>query len=115
MEKKFNKISGFYGEASAVAYLKGQKYKILAQNYTTKIGEIDIIAQYKKAIVFVEVKMRETLAFGRPSEAVNSHKQAKIRRTAEEYLVRHKLLGCEIRFDVIEVIGQEINHIQNAF
>lgn len=115
MEKKFNKVSGLYGETTAAAHLKKQKYKILEQNYTSKVGEIDIIAQHKKTIVFVEVKMRQTLAFGRPSEAVNLHKQAKIRRTAEEYLIRHKLLGCEIRFDVIEVLGQEINHIQNAF
>ena len=117
MEKRFNKIEGEKGEIAAGAYLKKQKYKILDQNYKTKVGEIDIIAQEKKTdiIVFVEVKCRQTVAFGRPGEAVNIHKQAKIRRTAEEYLIKHKLTEREIRFDVIELIDAELNHIKNAF
>ncbi|MBO5394580.1 MAG: YraN family protein [Clostridia bacterium] len=115
MEKRYNKVSGMYGESAACKYLEKHKYKILEKNYKTQIGEIDLIARQKKALVFVEVKRRTTLAFGRPSEAVNVQKQAKIRRVAEEYLIRNKLLGCEIRFDVIEIVDNEINHIQNAF
>ena len=94
---------------------KNHKYKILERNYSTKIGEIDIVAEKNNTIVFIEVKMRETCAFGRPSEAVNTFKQAKIRRVAEEYLIRNRLTDSQIRFDVLEVIGQDVNHIENAF
>ncbi|MBE7073712.1 MAG: YraN family protein [Clostridiales bacterium] len=115
MDKKFNKISGQIGENKAVEYLQNKKYKILAQNFTTHIGEVDIICVFKKTIVFVEVKARETLAFGRPSEAVNELKQSKIRRVAEEYLIRNHLEDVPIRFDVIEIVGNYINHIENCF
>lgn len=115
MEKRLNKVSGQAGELQSLEYLKDKKYKILAQNYKTHIGEIDIICQLKNIIVFVEVKKRETLLFGRPSEAVNRHKQAKIRRVAEEYLIRNHLTENPSRFDVIEIIGENINHIENCF
>ena len=115
MDKKFNKINGQIGETFAEKYLKKQKYKILQKNFSTKLGEVDIICQQKKTIIFVEVKSRETLAFGRPSEAVNEQKQRKIRRVAEEYLIRNHLVDASIRFDVIEIIGENINHIENAF
>ncbi|MBQ8443805.1 MAG: YraN family protein [Clostridia bacterium] len=115
MDKKFNKINGSIGENQAIQYLKKKKYQILAQNYKTRIGEIDIICKNKECIVFVEVKMRESCQFGRPCEAVNMHKQHKIRRVAEEYLIRSHIADTPIRFDVIEVLGDEINHIENCF
>ncbi len=116
MIKKFNKAIGTIGESRACQYLKNRKYKILMQNYKNKIGEIDIIARQKKTIVFIEVKTRQTLAFGRPSEAVNLIKQQKIRNTAMCYLIQNCLNESPVRFDVIEVIGEnEINHIENAF
>ena len=115
MKKQFNHVSGIFGENTATLYLRNHKYKILERNYSTKIGEIDIVAEKNNIIVFIEVKMRETCAFGRPSEAVNTFKQAKIRRVAEEYLIRNRLTDSQIRFDVIEVIGQDVNHIENAF
>ena len=115
MKKNFNKVGGFSGENSATKFLKNKKYKILAQNYKTKVGEVDIVALDGKTIVFIEVKMRETLAFGRPSEAVGRQKQAKIHRTAHEFLVRQHLLDSPVRFDVVEIVGEDINHIENAF
>ena len=113
MGKRLNKAVGVQGEISAEDYLKKQKYKILELNYVCKLGEIDIIAVDKKSstIVFVEVKRRHTLAFGRPSEAVNLHKQAKIRRAAEEFLIRNHLLDSLVRFDVIDILDEELNHI----
>lgn len=115
MRKQFNKIEGNQGEILAEKFLKKQKYKILDKNYRAMVGEIDFIALDKDTIVFVEVKRRETLAFGRPSEAVGKQKQNRIRKSGEEYLVRHKLTSQPVRFDVVEIIGQEINHIKNAF
>ena len=115
MGKEFNKIKGNKGETLAEKFLKKQKYKILDKNYRAMVGEIDIVAKDKDTIVFVEVKMRETLAYGRPSEAVKEQKQYHIRRSGEEYLIRNKLTSSPVRFDVVEIVGQEINHIKNAF
>ncbi|HDH53078.1 MAG TPA: YraN family protein, partial [Nitrospirae bacterium] len=69
---------GQKGEELAVKYLRKKGYKIIKQNYKTKIGEIDIIANDGGTLVFVEVKTRESIAYGMPFEAVNSYKRRKI-------------------------------------
>ena len=115
MRKQFNKIEGNQGEILAEKFLRKQGYKILDKNYRAMVGEIDIVALDKDTIVFVEVKRRETLGYGRPSEAVGKQKQGYIRRSGEEYLIRNKLITSPVRFDVVEIVGQEINHIKNAF
>ena len=110
-----NRYKGQKGENLAKDYLKSKKYKILEQNYSNFCGEIDIIALINECVVFVEVKKRDDLRFGRPCEAVDKFKQQKIKKTAMVYLKQHKKLDCQIRFDVIEIFGDEINHIINAF
>jgi putative endonuclease len=115
MRKEYNSVYGAVGEFDASEYLRKKGYKILEKNYKNNFGEIDIIAMDKKTIVFVEVKMRATLKFGRPSEAVDERKQYKIRSVASFYLLRNRKSDSPCRFDVIEVVGNEINHIENAF
>lgn len=110
------KILGASGEQQAAKFLKEKGYKILETNFLNKIGEIDIIAKDKEFVVFVEVKARSTKAFGLPSEAVNFHKQQKIHQVALSYLKSKKILEkVQCRFDVVEVLGDEIRHIENAF
>ena len=87
------KILGASGEQQAAEFLKEKGYKILETNFSNKIGEIDIIAKDKEFVVFVEVKARSSKAFGLPSEAVNFHKQQKIRQVALSYLKSNKMLG----------------------
>ena len=112
---------GEKGESFAARYLECDcGYTIVAKNYKNKIGEIDIIAQDHKTIVFVEVKTRMTVRYGSPSEAVDKRKQHKIANVAACYLSYKKLWQRPCRFDVIEVYaGDEtavkINHIKNAF
>ena len=113
--KIINKITGQKGEILAQKYLKKQKYVIFDQNYTCKLGEIDIIAKDKDTLVFVEVKTRASNKFGRPCEAVTPYKQNKIRSVANYYLMKTKQIESNCRFDVIEVLDDEINHIKNAF
>lgn len=110
-----NRIEGTIGEIDAVKFLEKKKYKILQTNYKNKIGEIDIIAQDKGVLVFVEVKKRSTLAYGRPIEAVDFRKQNKIRKTAEVYLMFKNKFESDVRFDVIEILGDKIEHVENAF
>ncbi len=114
-----DKQVGNIGESLAVMTLKNKGYEILAINFTTRIGEIDVIAKDRNYIVFVEVKTRENLDFGYPREAVNFKKQQKIKLVATEYLKRNKKLEHNCRFDVIEIIGDKLNfeceHLENAF
>jgi putative endonuclease len=102
-------------EEIALNYLKKKGYKIVHKNYSCKLGEIDIIAEDKDVVVFVEVKYRKSDYFGLPREAVNYYKQQKIRRVATFYLKWNRKLTTPCRFDVIEILGTNIEHIQNCF
>ncbi len=108
-------VEGFVGERLAREYLENNGYNIITTNYKNKLGEIDIIAKKKSYIVFVEVKARMNDKFGRPSEFVSRDKQRKVRNTAIAYLKINGLMESDVRFDVVEVIGDQINHIENAF
>ena len=113
--------SNIYGKKSeiiAADFLKQKGYKIIELNHKNKIGEIDVIAQDRDYLVFVEVKARLSRAFGDPLEAVNYKKQQKIRKVAELYLIKKRKTETSCRFDVISILGQEeyeISHIENAF
>ena len=114
--KEKNYVKGKIGEVSTENFLIEKGYKLVTQNFSTKLGEIDIVAFDGNTLVFIEVKARDTLKFGRPSEAVDYKKQMKIRRTAEIFLIQYRLYEkCKCRFDVVEILGEKINLIKNAF
>ncbi|MBP5308688.1 MAG: YraN family protein [Clostridia bacterium] len=115
-QKNFHKkFLGRSGESKAVKYLKKKGYKIIEKNYTTSVGEIDVIALSGEVWVFAEVKTRADETFGLPSEAVTPRKQNKYRLVAMQFLNAKDIYDEPMRFDVIEVINGEINHIENAF
>ena len=103
---------GESGEDQAAFYLKNKGYTIVESNYKTVFGEIDIIAQDKKTIVFVEVKTKSNSSFGLPEEMVTQKKKEHLIRTVQWYLKENKYLG-KARIDVI-AIDDEIRHIENA-
>ena len=94
----------------AVNLLKNKGYKILDRNFTSRFGELDIIAQDKDALVFVEVKARKSLKFGFPEEAVTPPKLWKIKKTAEYYALMHPDLPQKLRIDVVSLIinGEDV-------
>lgn len=106
---------GSVGESAACGALKKAGLQILTRNFRRSTGEIDIIAQDKKTIVFVEVKQRSTVRYGQPAEAVNRTKMQHIVRTATLYLAENGLDDAPVRFDIVEVLPDEIRHIPNAF
>ncbi|MBR6898543.1 MAG: YraN family protein [Lachnospiraceae bacterium] len=111
-----NREKGSRYEERAAAFLENEGMTILARNYRTKAGEIDIIAKDSDGtLVFVEVKFRANLRTGWPAEAVGSNKQARIFRAAQWYMKQYKIYGGRMRFDVVSVLGGEITHIKNAF
>ncbi len=111
-------IKGRLGENTACSFLEDKGYIILARNFVYKGYEVDIIAQDKNEIVFIEVKQRETNAFGEPYLAVNLQKQKKIIRVADYYLRKFNI-DFEARFDIISITlnntSPKIEHIPNAF
>ncbi|ADH85864.1 YraN family protein [Desulfurivibrio alkaliphilus] len=110
---------GRRGEELAASYLEKAGYRIVARNYRTRAAELDIIARRRDELVFVEVKSRNSTAFGSPLEAITAAKQRKIALAAQEYLVRERLSDQASRFDVVAVSFRggkpEIDHLVNAF
>lgn len=109
---------GQKGEDLAVAYLKKNEFKILLRNWKWGKHEIDIIAENKEFIVFVEVKTRSDNFREHPRTAVTNEKQKSIISAADGYIQRNRI-DKESRFDVITIIRKddefEIDHIENAF
>jgi len=116
--KSKNIHKGKSGEKIALKYLKEKGYNILAKNYKTNLGEIDIIISNADTLIFVEVKTREDTKFlDRPAEAITAFKCKKINQVAAQYMSRFQLRHVPVRFDVIEIylVGGQIEHIENAF
>ena len=121
MNKLSKRDVGNIGEVKATIFLKKNKYKILATNYKTKVGEVDIICEKNEYIVFVEVKTRKKGSIDSGVFAVNRDKQKHIFNVADNYLRSHKSLK-QPRFDIIEVEFDESdnsvnikNHYVDAF
>jgi putative endonuclease len=93
---------GERGEELAVKFLKKKGYRIVKKNFSTPMGEIDIIAEQNGTLVFVEVKTRESIDFGHPYEAVNRRKRKKIANVALLYLKKLKE-PPPCRFDVVSI------------
>ncbi len=113
-EKHSAPSRGAQGEQTAADYLAGVGYAVLTRNARTKSGELDIIAAEGDELVFVEVKQRAQNSIDRPAAFVNASKQRKLRAAALEWLAE-KNDPRPFRFDVVEVWGEQVNLIKNAF
>ena len=118
------KLTGRFGERAAADFLKKEKYSIVGMNYSCRFGEIDVIAENRQYIVFVEVKLRKDDSFAAAREFVTAAKQQRIKKTALLWLSQNPT-EKQPRFDVIEIYASHgeatkqkelhINHIENAF
>ena len=117
-----SKLAGAWGEAIAAEYLRKKHYKIIANGFHSRFGEIDLIAKNRKFLVFVEVKLRKSARFAQAREYVDTRKQDKLRVTASVYLSQYPT-DLQPRFDVIEIYAPEgmataapeIYHMEDAF
>ena len=111
---------GEKGECLAAEYLTEQGYEVVARNFRTRFGELDIIAQKDGFLALVEVKLRKNARYGAACEAVDLAKQRRLIFAAEEWLSNHPI-ALQPRFDVIEVYLPDdadtplIHHLENAF
>lgn len=116
------KTLGRWGESAAADFLRKKRYKIIGIGYRTRLGEIDIIAENRNYIVFVEVKLRRSDNFAEAREYVGAEKQRRIIAAAKQWLCQNDT-EKQPRFDVIEVYAPEgentkkpiINWYENAF
>ncbi len=108
MEKQNNTQKGKSGEQVAAEFLEKQGIEIIARNYRTKFGEIDLIGFDKSTIIFIEVKLRSNDNFGSPAEAVTQAKLKRIYNSALWYISEHQS-NYDYRFDVIAIRKDNIN------
>jgi TIGR00252 family protein len=99
-------LLGRFGEAAVAAYLREKGYRIVAANYCSRFGEIDLIAEDGAFLCFVEVKLRKSGRFAEAREFVTAAKQEKLRITAEIYLSQQPS-ALQPRFDVAEVYAPQ--------
>lgn len=117
----WKKWLGDEGERAAARFLRRQRFRILARQYRSTYGEIDLIALDGDWLVFVEVKTRRGNAAGAPGEAITPDKQRRLSRAATAFVQQRKLHQQRTRFDVVAVTWPEgtrtpqIQHYRHAF
>lgn len=120
--KQYNRNKGRRGEGLAQEYLLKQGYKIIAANWQTRFGELDIIASKNNTLHFVEVKLKVGERFGTPEEMINKRKIYQIRKTAEMYLLKNREIQNtfnKYQIDAVSIVLsangsiERINHYEN--
>lgn len=110
---------GRWGEDYAARYLEGRGDAILARNYRTPYGEIDLVTRRGAQTVFVEVKARTGTGFGLPEEAVTAAKQQHLLQAIQAYWLAHEPEG-DWQVDVIAILMEpgkkepQLAHFENA-
>ena len=112
---------GRQGEDAAARWYQRRGFSVIARNFRTRMGELDLVAARKDLVVVAEVKTRSRDAgFGTPGEAVDRYKQQRVIRAAQTFLQRHpEYAEHAVRFDVVEVtpgpFGLRVQCIPGAF
>lgn len=108
---------GDEGEQRAAEFLYQKGYTILARNYATRFGELDIIAKHQGRIVVIEVKTRTSNAFGLPEEAIDYRKQRHLAMMTRWYMLKEKRKEQSVQIDCIAIdythTPPAIRHLEN--
>lgn len=116
------RLLGRWGESQTADWLRARGWRVVAAGWRCRFGEIDLVAENDKYIIFTEVKLRKNAAFAPARAFVDRGKQERIRTSAQLYLLEHPT-ELQPRFDVAEVYAPEgtatrkpeINYIEGAF
>ena len=112
---------GRWAENEAARFLTEQGCEVIARNFGGRHGEIDLVVRDGACLVFVEVKARSSIGYGKPAHAVGWRKQQRLRRTALEFLDSHRPGTGDLRFDVVAIVVVEgqvdpiVEHFRAAF
>jgi putative endonuclease len=111
--------AGRRAEELAGEYLRGRGLRLIERNYRTTHGEIDLVFDDRGTLVFVEVRYRVSNTFGTPAETVDARKQARLRASAEHYLLARGGSKKPVRFDIVAIHGPldapRLEWLTNAF
>lgn len=112
-----NVKKGIEGEVVAKKCLESKGYEVLDLNVSYRsIGELDIVAMDGETLVFVEVKARKDDKFGHPLDSVDYKKRKRVVAASGKYLSDHQTLSYkDIRYDVVAILGDDIEHYEDAF
>lgn len=104
--------AGRQAENLAARFLEKKKLRIIARNYRCRGGEIDLVCRDGKVLVFVEVRLRQSTAFGGAAASVTAIKQRRIILAAQHFLMTNALTNDDCRFDCILMNGTSGNDIE---
>ena len=107
-----------WAETIAKRYLLLKGYALLAENYSIRGGEIDLVMQERDTIVFIEVRQRAKETYGTAAETITPFKVQRLQKTALSFLVdRFKTDDVAVRFDAVLILGTEqkyrLEHLEN--
>ena len=107
-------VSGGAAEEAAARHLARNGVQIVARNYRTRLGEIDLVAREGATLLFVEVRLRRSARYGGAAASIDGRKRRRIESAARHFLAR---LPCEpaCRFDVVTLDGDNIEWLRGAF
>ncbi len=107
---------GRSGEDRAARLLESEGLRIVARNFRTRRGEVDIVAIDGETIVFTEVKAWSAYGFEDLERAVDGRKIDRIVETAKIFLALHREYNSmAIRFDLVFIGADGIRHLASAF
>lgn len=106
-------VAGDAGEEQALLFLQEQGLKLVERNFRCKGGEIDLVMQDGRALVFVEVRKRASAGYGGAAASVTARKQARLVIAAQTFLQRYTMPPA-CRFDVIAIDGAAMEWLKNA-
>jgi len=119
LKKDSTKEKGREGERLAALFLEKQGFRILDRNYRNRLGEIDIVAEDRGVLVFVEVRTLQNSAGHGPEETIQWKKRQRLSRTALAYVQHKRMEDRPARFDVVAVAfagdRSTLRHIPDAF
>ncbi|CAN5283866.1 hypothetical protein BH10PAT1_BH10PAT1_3640 [soil metagenome] len=110
--KQRNYETGKEGEKIAENFLSKKDYKLIAKNFHTRFGEIDLIFCKNRKLIFVEVKLKIGEDFGTPEEMINKHKIRQIEMTGQSFLMKYPEydeIYDSLQIDAICIV-QDTNH-----
>jgi putative endonuclease len=107
-------VLGAHGEALAAQWYEARGFAVLARNWRSSFGELDLVVGRGGLVVFCEVKTRTTTAYGGAMAAVSPSKQRRVRRLAAEWLASNPG-RAEVRFDVAAVERGLVDVVEGAF
>ena len=110
--KKTTKQIGDTHELQAKTFLESKGYYFLTQNYRCGRNEIDLIFEFEKTLIFVEVKFRKNNKYGNPEDFVTEAKLNRIMEASQGYILENNWSG-DIRYDVVAITPLEVLHFKD--